>query len=121
MTVGNKLGHGLALVGAGAAKVGRGVAHLFAEVDNVDKLYHALTPEAKAAALKTFADVLEFVAVFQAASAEKGTNFVLDENVVAVARKLYTDAALDIQTAKQVFAALSLPLPATLNRPAKAA
>lgn len=102
-----------------AAKAGHALGQVLGKVDKVDALYHALTPEAKAAALKTFADVLRFVVAVKAAQDAGGTNFVLDEAVVSIARELYTDAELDIQTAQAVFQAFDIQLPAAM--PAKKA
>lgn len=99
-------------IGHGAVRAGILVGRFFGSVEKVDEIYRDLTPEAKAAALKTFQDVLTFVAAAEAAAAAQGENFVLDGAVLATARQLYADAVLDIDSAKKVFAALGVSLAA---------
>ena len=94
----------------GAARAVHFFGNCFGAVGKADEIYHSLTPEAKAAALKTFADVLRFVAALEAAKAVNGTNFVLDENVVAIARELYEDALVDEKAAAGIFHALGIEL-----------
>jgi hypothetical protein len=88
------------------------VGHVFSAIADADKVFRQFSPEAKEAALRTFSDVLAFVAAAEAAGVEKGANFTLDAAVLASAKQLYTDAVSDIQTARQVFDALGVGLPA---------
>ena len=95
----------------GAEHVGKGIVHVFTTVAELDKAYHAMTPEAKAAMVKTFQDLLAFIAAASAAGAARGTSLPLDSAVLATAETLYADAVLDIDAAKKVFAALGVNVP----------
>ncbi len=99
-------------IGRGFVSVGTGVLRFFDSVEKVDAIYHAMTPEAKAAMVKTLQDVLAFVAACEAAGLARGSNFALDAAVLATAQQLYRDAVLDIDSAKKVFAALGVSIPA---------
>lgn len=101
-------------------KIGRGfvracniLGRIFGSVEKVDEIYHALTPEAKAAAMKTFQDAAKTVVDAEAAGAAGGTNLVLDAQVIADVKQLYADAIADEAAAKKVFAALGITLPAS--------
>lgn len=99
-------------IGRGFVRAGIVLGRVFGSVEKVDEIYHALTPEAKAAAVVTLKDVLAFVAACAAAAAAQGKDFVLDDVVLQAAKQLYADAVEDVATAKQVFAVLGVKLPA---------
>lgn len=96
----------------GAERVGEGIGHVFVAVTEVDKVYEAMTPEAKTAMVKTFQDLLAFIAACSVAGVSRGTSLPLDGAVFATAEQLYSDALQDIDSAKKVFAALGVGLPA---------
>jgi hypothetical protein len=106
-------------IGRGVVRVGTGILRFFGSVQKVDEIYNSLPPESKAAAMKTFQDLLAFVAAAAAAGAVRGTSLPLDSAVLAAAEQLYSDALQDIDSAKKVFAALGVSL--TPAAPAKAA
>ena len=99
-------------IGRGIVRVGTGILRVFDSVEKADAAYHDLTPEAKEAALRTFADVVAFVVAAAAAAKTAGTIFTLDAAVVATVEKLYQDALIDVDSAKKVFAALGVGLTA---------
>jgi len=94
------------------SKIGRNVGRFLTRASEVEQALSAMTPEAKAAALETFSDVLAFVAAVDAAVEAKGTNFALDGKVLAYAKELYDDAKRDVAEAKKIFAALGIDVPA---------
>ena len=98
------------------------IEDLFKRASQAEKVLREMTPEAKAAAVQTFGDVLAFVAAADAAGAASGANFTLDASVIALAQKLYNDAKSDVAEAKKLFAALGVAvnLPAA-PAPVKAA
>lgn len=98
-------------IGKGFVAAGTGIVKFFGAVEKVDAIYHALTPEAKAAAIKTFQDAVKTVIDAEAAGAAGGTNLALDAAVIADVKVLYADAIADQAQAKQVFAALGVSLP----------
>ncbi len=105
-------------IGRGFVVAGTVLGRVFGSVEKVDAIYHQLTPEAKAAALKTFQDVLAFVAAAEAAAVTQGANFAIDASVLAAVKQLYADAVLDIDSAKKVFAALGVSLTPAASAPA---
>jgi len=98
-------------IGHGAVRAGLLIGRFFGSVQKVDAIYHALTPEAKAAAIKTFQDAAKTVVDAEAAGVAQGTNLVLDAQVIADVKQLYADAMADVAAAKKVFAALGVTLP----------
>ena len=86
--------------------------NLLKRATEAEKVLAKMTPEAKAAAVETFGDVLAFVAAADAAGAEKGLNFTLDSTVIALAQKLYQDAKSDVVEAKALFDALGISVKA---------
>jgi len=98
-------------IGRGFVSAGSILGRVFGSIAKIDAIYRAMTPEAKAAMVKTFGDVLTFVATAEAAAASEGTNFALDGAVYAAAKQLYSDAVLDVASAKKVFAALGVAVP----------
>lgn len=99
-------------IGRGFVSAGILIGRFFGSIEKVDAIYHALTPEAKAAAIKTFEDAARTVVDAEAAGAAGGTNLALDAQVIADVKQLYADAMADEAVAKKVFAALGVQLPA---------